>query len=105
MKAVILLLLVLSLPVALAYDFGGNISQEDQETFDHILEPVMKIYDFVKYAATALPVVFLGFAGVSFIMSGNDEAKRQSAKMTATYIIVGLIVIWVAPLIVQYLVG
>jgi uncharacterized membrane protein len=89
----------------LAVDFGGDITAQDQETFDQILEPVMKIYNFIKYAATALAVVFLVFAGVSFIMSGSDQAKREQAKAMATYIIVGLIIIWVAPLVVQYLVG
>jgi len=97
--------LLLVLPGVLAADFDDDISPEDKETFDQILEPVMKIYNFIKYAATVLAVVFLVFAGVSFILSGGDTGKRESAKMMATYIIIGLIIIWVAPLIVQYLVG
>ena len=102
---IIFLLLFLSVPIASAIDFEGEISPEDQETFDNILEPVMKIYNFVKYSATVLAVLFLIFAGVTFITSGNDQAKREKAKMMATYIVIGLIVIWVAPLIVGYLVG
>lgn len=106
MKEIILLLLVLlSLPIAQAVDFDQDISSDDKETFDAILEPVMKIYNFVKYSATALAVLFLIFAGITFIMSGNDQAKREQAKMMATYIIIGLIIIWVAPLIVGYLTG
>ncbi|MCF7860898.1 pilin [Candidatus Woesearchaeota archaeon] len=99
------MLLLLSLPMVLAVDFDEDISEEDKATFDNILEPVMKIYNFIKYSATVLAVVFLVFAGVTFIMSGNDQAKRESAKMMGTYIVIGLIIIWVAPLIVQYLVG
>ena len=95
----------MSLPVAMAVDFNQEISSADKATFDNILEPVMKIYNFVKYAATVLAVVFLVFAGVTFIMSGSDQAKREQAKMMATYIVIGLIVIWVAPMIVGYLVG
>jgi len=93
------------MPVALAVEFNQDISSEDKATFDQILEPVMKIYSFVKYSATALAVLFLIFAGITFIMSGNDQAKREQAKMMGTYIIVGLIIIWVAPLIVGYLTG
>jgi len=105
-KALLLLLAFMILPtVVLATDFSGNITQQDKQTFDQILLPVMKIYNFIKYAATALAVVLLVFAGVSFILSGSDQAKREQAKMMATYIVIGLIVIWVAPLIVQYLVG
>jgi len=99
-----LLLLLLALPAVLAVDWDDPIDPEDQATFDQILEPVMKVYNFVKYAATVIAVVFLVFAGVTFIMSGNDQAKRNQAKLMATYIVIGLIVIWVAPLVVQYLV-
>jgi type IV secretory pathway VirB2 component (pilin) len=107
MKALMLVLtlLILAMPVVFAVDFNEDISSEDKAVFDNILEPVMKIYNFVKYTATVLAVVFLLFAGITFIMSGNDQAKREQAKMMATYVIVGLIVIWVAPLIVGYLVG
>lgn len=103
--AVLALLLLLAPMIVAAADFGGDISDEDQQTFDQILQPVMKIYNFVKYAATVLAVVFLVFAGVTFIMSGNDQAKREQAKMMGTYIVIGLIVIWVAPLVVSFLVG
>jgi type IV secretory pathway VirB2 component (pilin) len=102
---VLILLVFLSFPLALAVDFSGDVSASDKAKFDDILEPVMKIYNFVKYAATAIAVLFLIFAGITFIMSGNDQAKREHAKTMATYIVVGLVVIWVAPLVVNYLVG
>jgi type IV secretory pathway VirB2 component (pilin) len=102
---IVALVLLLSQSLVLAVDFSGDISEEDQETFDQILEPVMKVYNFIKYSATVLAVVFLVFAGVTFIASGNDQAKREQAKMMATYIVIGLIIIWVAPLIVTFLVG
>ena len=101
----VVLLLILSTQLVLAVDFDEDISDEDKATFDNNLEPVMKIYNFVKYSATVLAVVFLVFAGVTFIMSGSDQAKRESAKMMGMYIVIGLIVIWVAPLVVGYLLG
>ena len=97
-------MLLLLLPSTLAVDFNSSISQEDQDTFDNILSPVMKIYNFIKYAASVIAVVFLVFAGVTFITSGSDQAQRERAKSMATYILIGLIVIWIAPLIVGYLV-
>ncbi len=102
---ILLLLLILSIPAVFAVDFDQDLSDEDKQTFDNILEPVMKIYNFIKYAASVLAVVFLVIAGVTFIMAGNDQAKREQAKTMATYIVIGLIIIWVAPLIVGYLVG
>lgn len=101
---VILLLAVLGLHFALAVDFNQPISDDDKKTFDAILEPVMKVYNFIKYASTIIAVLFLVFAGVNFITSGNDQAKRESSKTMAMYVLIGLIVIWVAPLIVGYLV-
>jgi type IV secretory pathway VirB2 component (pilin) len=108
MKTAILLAilaLVVVPTIVVAVDFNQTISDEDKATFDQILTPVMKIYNFVKYSATALAVIFLVFAGVSFIMNGTDQAKREQAKLMATYIIIGLIIIWVAPLVVQFIVG
>lgn len=99
-----LVVLIVAQPIVLAADFDQPISSEDQQTFDQILQPVMKIYNFIKYAATVLAVMFIVFAGITFITSGNDQAKREQAKAMGTYIVIGLIVIWVAPLIVNYLV-
>lgn len=102
---VLLMLLLLSSSMVLAVDFDQEISTEDQETFDQILEPVLKVYNFIKYAATVIAVLFLIFAGVTFITSGGDQAKRESAKNMATYIVIGLIIIWIAPLVVNFLTG
>ena len=103
--AVVFLLFLLVLPTVLAIDWDEEISEEDQETFDGILEPVMKIYNFIKYSATVIAVVFLVFAGITFVTSGNDQAKREQAKNMAMYVVIGLVIIWVAPLVVQFLVG
>ena len=101
----LLILLLLCIPIVHAVDFDQELSDEDRATFDNILEPVMKIYNFIKYSATVLAVIFLVFSGVTFIISGNDQARREQAKMMGTYIVIGLIIIWIAPLIVGYLVG
>ena len=79
------LLLMICFPIAYAADFDTDISDEDKATFDQILEPVMKIYSFVKYAATVLAVVFLVFAGIAYTNQFeafsigkyiNDDLKR-----------------------------
>lgn len=103
--AVFFVLLLSLMPVVLAVDFDQEISASDRATFDGILQPVMKIYNFIKYSATVLAVLFLIFAGVTFITSGGDQAKREQAKSMATYIVIGLVVIWIAPLVVGFLVG
>ena len=96
---------LLSLQLVLAVDFNQTISAQDKQTFDSILSPVMKIYNFVKYAATILAVMVLLFAGITYIISGSDPAKREQAKNMAMYVIIGLVVIWAAPLIVNFIVS
>jgi len=104
--ASLFLLLLLGLPfVAAAVDFNQGISSDDEETFDEILTPVMKIYNLVKYIATALSGVVLLVAGLNYIISGSNPGKRESAKSMAMYVVIGLLVIWAAPLVVKFLVG
>ena len=96
---------LMTMQVVMAVDFDEDISEEDKATFDEILDPIMKIYNLVKYSATILAVVVLLFSGVSYMTSGNDPAKRERSKSMVTYVIVGLIVIWIAPLLVNFIVG
>ena len=89
---------------AAAIEFNQPISAEDKATFDQILTPVMKIYNFVKYAATTIAVIVLLFAGISWIVSGHNPAKRDTAKNMIAYVVIGLAVIWVAPFVVNYII-
>jgi len=106
--AILGLVVVLSffiLPLISAVDFNQAISAEDQQTFDEILEPIMRIYNLVKYSASILAVVVLLFAGVTYMTAGSNPGKREQAKNMAMYVIIGLIVIWGAPLIVDFIIG
>jgi len=73
----------------------------DTAAFDQILQPVWMIYNFVKYIATAIAAIFMVFAGIKFMTSGNDMMQRENAKSMIGYVVIGLIVIWAAPLVVQ----
>jgi type IV secretory pathway VirB2 component (pilin) len=101
----VLLVAMFTLQCVYALDFNQSVSAQDKATFDTMLSPVMKIYNLVKYFATAIAVIVLLFAGITYIMSGNDPGKREQAKNMAMYVVIGLIVIWLAPLIVNFIVG
>jgi len=92
-------------PFVLAVDFNEEVNEEDRATFNEILTPVMKIYNLIKYGASALAGVMLVFSGIGYMTSGTDVKKRENAKSMATYVIVGLVVIWAAPLLVNLLVA
>ena len=82
-----------------------TISAEDKAKFDEILTPVEKIYNFIKYAASLVAVIALLFAGISYMFSGDDIRKRDTAKNMATYVVIGLVVIWAAPFVVNLLIA
>jgi hypothetical protein len=101
---IIFLLLLFATPLVLAaIDFNQSITPQEQQQFDQILAPVMKVYNFVKYAATVAGVLMLVFAGITFITAGGEQAKKEQAKNMAVGVVIGLIVIWVAPLVVGYI--
>ncbi len=100
-----LALLFLPVLVSAAVDFSKAVSTEDQATFDQILQPVMKIYNLVKYFASALAGVALLATGAVYMTSGADPKKRDNAKSMAMYVIIGLLIIWAAPLMVGLLAG
>jgi len=100
LNILILLMTITSVSAQSALPPSGSI---DTSTFDQILEPVWKIYNFIKYIATAIAAIFMVFAGIQFMLSGNDMGKRESAKNTIAFVVVGMLVIWAAPYLVQLL--
>jgi len=101
---IVLILGLLVAPIVLAATLNTTITAEDKAQFDQILEPVFKIYNFVKYISTVVAAIFLLYAGISYMTSGSDPKKRDTAKSIATYVIIGILIIWAAPLIVELLV-
>ncbi|MGV8142260.1 MAG: pilin [Candidatus Pacearchaeota archaeon] len=85
--------------------FNGTITPQEQQTFDTILEPILRIYNLIKYAATFIAVIMLVLAGVNYIAGGSDPQKRESAKGTIMYVFIGLAIIWAAPWFVQFIVN
>lgn len=100
-----LFLILMTMKITIAQDFDGKLSDEDKEKFDKMLEPVMKVYQLIKYVATVIAVLILLFAGITYMTSGSDPMKRDKAKNMAMYVVIGLIVIWAAPLVVKFIVG
>jgi hypothetical protein len=91
--------------VSAVIDLNQPISPQDQQSFDQMLSPVMKIYSLVKYVSSVIAALILLFAGIVYMTSGSDPKRREQAKSMAMYVVVGLIVIWAAPLIVNFIVG
>jgi len=90
--------------VSAEIELSETLSSDDEDAFDEILEPVMDIYNFIKYIATAVAALVLVGAGILFMLSGTDPRKREQAKSMVMYVVMGLVIIWIAPLLVDFLV-
>lgn len=82
-----------------------TISAEDKAKFDEILQPINKIYNFVKYIASAVALLFILYGGISYMTAGSDPRQKDNAKNIIMYVVIGLLVIWAAPLIVELLIA
>ena len=101
--APIVFLLLFGLPLVFAApNFNTPLDPTDEAALDQILSPVLRIYNAIKYVATVIGVLMMVFAGISFMTAGGETAKKERAKIMAVGVIIGLVVIWVAPLVVQY---
>jgi len=98
-----LIVLLPIIKVAHAATVDTTISPEDKAKFDTMLTPVSTIYHFFEYGATLVGVIFLTIAGFNYMISGNDIKKRETAKHTAAFAVIGLAVIWAAPTAVSLL--
>ena len=68
-----------------------------------ITEPITRIYDLIKAVVSILGIIAITVAGAYYMFSGSNIQARENAKSMVSYAIVGLVLVWVAPLMVGYL--
>lgn len=67
-------------------------------------QPICNLYGIIKVIGTVVGVLVAAYAG--FILASTHElSERNAAKSLLSGVAVGLIIIWLAPLIVTNLVG
>ena len=101
----VLVLMAFVVPGAMAVDLDTEPTAEEKGQVDEILNPLMKIYNLVKYSATAIAALMLMFAGISYMSSGNDPKKRDTSKSMASFVIIGMVLIWATPALIGFLIG
>ena len=72
-------------------------------TVNDITAPITKIYDLVKNIVSILGIIAITVAGAMYMFSGSNIQSRENAKSMVSYAIIGLVLVWVAPLMVNYL--
>ena len=67
-------------------------------------QPICRLYGMIQVLGTVAGVIVAAYSG--FILASSHEIEaRNSSKLLLAGVVIGLIVIWLAPLVVQNLVG
>lgn len=82
---------------------GWNISELNPTRFADLEEFINYALDFFMSLAVLIAVVFIVVTGFTYILSFGDENKIQKANKALVYIIVGLAVALIAPLVIRFL--
>jgi type IV secretory pathway VirB2 component (pilin) len=67
-------------------------------------QPICRLYSIIQVLGTVAGVLIAAYAGF-MLTSSNEISERNQSKTLLTGVILGLIIIWMAPLLVKSLVG
>ena len=80
-----------------------DVIEHNVTRFANLEEFINFALDFFMSVAVLVAVVFIVVTGFTYILSFGDEGKIQKANKALVYIIVGLAVSLVAPLLIRFL--
>lgn len=72
---------------------------------DSLQEFILKIINFAIGFSAIVAVIMIIFAGFKYITANGDENKITSATKTLTFAIVGLVVCFIAVMLVNFVIG
>ncbi len=77
--------------VELAKD-GINDVEKDRTFSEYIQDVIVYLLTFVSIVA----VVYIIYAGFNILIGNGDEEKLKKSKMTIIYVVIGIVIIWLA---------
>lgn len=95
-----LTLLIVAVP-ALAQALPELIPCTDDCTFQHLLQLVKNIINFIVAIAVPLASVVIMYAGIKLVLSRTNETERSEAKKVLWTAVWGLVIVLAAWLIVN----
>lgn len=63
------------------------------------------ILNLAVSVAALIAVIFLVYAGIRYILAAGDDKKIETATKTIIYALVGLVICFIAPLVVRFIVS
>ncbi len=67
-------------------------------------QPICRLYGLIQVLGTVAGILLAAYSG--FVLTSSHEMEeRFKAKMLLSGVVIGLIIIWIAPVIVKFLVN
>jgi len=105
LAAVFAVVIVLTPAVALAQGLGPVTAPAGTQAGSDLPAAVLNVVNFLLILAALAAMVFLLIGGIRYIFSQGDEDQAAQAKNTILYAIIGLIVIGLAAVVVNFIVS
>jgi P pilus assembly chaperone PapD len=102
---VLAVMLVLTPAVALAQGLGPVTEPTGTQSGADLPAAVLNVVNALLILAALAAMVFLLIGGIRYIFSQGDEEKAATAKNTILYAVIGLIVIGLAAVVVNFIVA
>ena len=80
---------------------GINGIETDRSFSQYIQDIAIYIISFISIVA----VIYIIYAGFQILIWNGDEEKMKKSKQTILYVIIGIIVIWMAWPITRFIIG
>jgi cytochrome bd-type quinol oxidase subunit 2 len=91
--------------VVRAQDLGEHLPPDPLGGNEDVLELAQRVINLAILLAALVCVVVLIASGYSYITAAGDEQKIEKATKTLTYAIVGLVICFIAVILVQFVLG
>lgn len=89
--------------VKAANDYYQPLSSGDKALFKEMFKPLFNFISLIPYAASVAAIFYILYAGFNMVTAGYDSAKKEQSKTMIALTIIGLGVVWAAPLFIDYL--
>jgi hypothetical protein len=88
-----------------SFDAEGNCAAEAENAGSNLTNYIATAINIFSVVVGIIAVVMIIIGGVKYITSGGDAGNVTGAKNTILYAIIGLVVVALAQIIVQFVLG
>lgn len=88
-----------------SFEFNSNCTNTAQDSGNSLNEYIKLAINVFSVVVGIIAVVMLIVGGLKYITSGGDSGNVTGAKNTILYAIIGLVIVALAQVIVQFVIG